>query len=158
MFVFFPAYYNCSATLEVMHLISLYMQWFLFSSYFQFPIDYLVTGSSLGLFQKTIIPFFHITKWFWLLSVVLYGSHIWHECKLPVLEGCEEIAHCPMTVTVNDLITQSFFFFSPHKPKSTTQHCAAGLWMLAAVGDFYAPSVSCILSPWLSSLHFSLIW
>lgn len=46
----------------------------------------------------------------------------WHKCKLPVLEGCEEIAHCPVTVTVNDLITQSFFFLTdPKAPLSTVQ-------------------------------------
>lgn len=102
--------------------------------------------------NHSIFPHYQMT-----LTAVSGGiwQSCWHECRLPVLEGCEEIAHCPMTVTVNDLITQSFFF--SHRPKSTTQHCAAGLWMLAAVGDFYAPSVSCILSPWLSCLHFRLI-
>jgi len=102
--------------------------------------------------NHSIFPHYQMT-----LTAVSGGiwQSCWHECRLPVLEGCEEIAHCPMTVTVNDLITQSFFF--SHRPKSTTQDCAAGLWMLAAVGDFYAPSVSCILSPWLSCLHFRLI-
>lgn len=72
--------------------------------------------------NHSIFPHYQMT-----LTAVSGGvwQSCWHECRLPVLEGCEEIAHCPMTVTVNDLITQSFFF--SHRPKSTTQDCAAGL-------------------------------
>lgn len=103
---------------------------------------------------------------------------VWN-CKL--LEGdISVLCRCQMTLTVlaalwavvfgmstiwkvqgdcwlsckNDPTTQCL----SHRPKSTAQHCAGGQWILAAVGGFCAWSLSCMLSPWSSCLHFNVFW
>lgn len=66
--------------------------------------------------NHSILPHCQITLI--LLSVVLHGSRIWHECDLLLSEGCEEIADCPIAVTAYNSV---LFFTGPKAPLSTVQ-------------------------------------